>query len=502
MPGLRRCAFVTIPAAGNGDRGSWPSRLIALIYQISFATIWPTPFVHYWKTAMVDPANPAGWCWSGSGKLGRPGPRRKRGTAGLHRRGASIIKNGDLQMKRISLLWLLVAAALVCTTAPSSYAQESQRQPLPGYSKSIPLRNLDTGETMTPSAAIAAVNAASTASLPVFNYSITSPVDDNTYTGMMVGRSPLFHGARSTSIPTVVIPLILKIAVNGGSGTDTYDPTAADPSCSPSGTALTLEQNSPIFNASDIHMGSTDIGNTIYSDAFERGEFWSNVSITGNAFHTLLAASTMNAVTVTVPAADGQSYPPSAFEETPCEHLGVLDVNYVNNTLLPSVLASLASKGVGPTTFPLFLIYNVVMGDPGTSPFSNCCILGFHSGFQKQGQGPQFYGIADFDTTGFFGGDISVTSHEVNELLNDPNGENATPAWGNIGQVSGCQTNLEVGDPLTGTYFPAITMNNFTYHPQELAFYSWFFRQSPSIGVNGWFSDNGTFMSSQSTVCQ
>jgi hypothetical protein len=33
----------------------------------------------------------------------------------------------------------------------------------------------------------------------------------------------------------------------------------------------------------------------------------------------------------------------------------------------------------------------------------------------------------------------------------------------------------------------------FTYHPQELAFSSWFYHQSPSLGVNGWYSDQGTF---------
>ena len=28
---------------------------------------------------------------------------------------------------------------------------------------------------------------------------------------------------------------------------------------------------------------------------------------------------------------------------------------------------------------------------------------------------------------------------------------------------------------------------------QELAFFSWFYHQSPSLGVNGWFSNKGTF---------
>ena len=26
-----------------------------------------------------------------------------------------------------------------------------------------------------------------------------------------------------------------------------------------------------------------------------------------------------------------------------------------------------------------------------------------------------------------------------------------------------------------------------------MAFYSWFYHQNPSQGVNGWFSNNGTF---------
>ena len=78
------------------------------------------------------------------------------------------------------------------------------------------------------------------------------------------------------------------------------------------------------------------------------------------------------------------------------------------------------------------------------------------------------------------------------EWQNDPNTVNPTPSWGNIGQVSGCQTNLEVGDPLSGTTI-ADNLNGFTYHPQELAFFSWFYHQNPSLGVNGWYSNKGTF---------
>ncbi len=94
-------------------------------------------------------------------------------------------------------------------------------------------------------------------------------------------------------------------------------------------------------------------------------------------------------------------------------------------------------------------------------------------------------------------------SAESMEWVNDPSTVNLTPEWGNIGQVGGCavsgsthtpgQNNLEVGDPLSGTLSPGITMpNGVTYHPQELAFYSWFIG-GPSTGAGGKYSSNGTF---------
>jgi hypothetical protein len=81
--------------------------------------------------------------------------------------------------------------------------------------------------------------------------------------------------------------------------------------------------------------------------------------------------------------------------------------------------------------------------------------------------------------------------------MDDPLTTNATPAWGKVGQVVGCQGNLEVGDPLSGTLYPS-----YTYHLQELAFFSWFFRQPSPFGAGGPFSNNGTFTSDAGPVCQ
>jgi hypothetical protein len=84
-------------------------------------------------------------------------------------------------------------------------------------------------------------------------------------------------------------------------------------------------------------------------------------------------------------------------------------------------------------------------------------------------------------------------SHEIGEWMDDPLGDNPTAPWGHTGQVTGCQSNLEVGDPLSGGPLISVASGGFTYHVQELAFFSWFYRQTPSIGVNSWYSDNGTF---------
>jgi len=139
---------------------------------------------------------------------------------------------------------------------------------------------------------------------------------------------------------------------------------------------------------------------------------------------------------------------------------------------------------------------------PSITNIFDCCFIGYHG---ISGLAIQTYSPFDFDSTGLFSPaieDTGVMAHEVGEWMNDPFGNNATPPWGHIGQQSGCQNNLEVGDPLTGTGVPPVVMpNGFTYHLQELAFFSWFYG-APSIGVNGWFSNNGTFLTDAGAPCQ
>lgn len=383
---------------------------------------------------------------------------------------------------------IAVLFMLVFTPRRSLGAQgASQLAPPIAYHVAVPLSGV--------SRTAVSLAVANGTTIPMWNFNVTSPVDGQTYSGTMVGRSPFFHGARTTNIPAVIVPLIVDMP--DGS---MFDPTAADP-CAGSNEPLSLVRESPILQNASFTMNGTYIGMTQYIDAFQRANFWAaNVSTTADRYHTMLSpVSTVAAVTFNVPPGEGATYSASSFGG--CGNIGVVDFatmdNFVRNTLIPS----LAGQGVSPAALPIVVLSNVVLGNPGDSISKNCCIIGYHGAF---GSPVQTYALSDYDTTGIFIGtrDISALSHEIGEWQDDPLGTNPTPAWGNIGQVKGCQTNLEVGDPLTGTLFTPVTMpNGVTYHPQELAFFSWFFRQSPSTGAGGFYSDNGTFANDAGAVC-
>lgn len=395
-------------------------------------------------------------------------------------------------MRRALFSFFLFATASLSTIAPAFGQQAAAPQNgLQWYTTVMPWRQGNTAAAFS--------QAAAATTIPQFSYTITSNRDGNTYSGTIVGRSPFFHGARETDIKVFIIPVKIHMPDTG----HTFDPTATDPfGCLPAGkTALSLAQGSPLFTApgSDWTMNGVDVGAGQYNDVFQRAEFFTDISATGNRYHTVMKPiTTLSAVTFNVPTGEGKTY--TSAQSGGCGDIGVVDINTLQSFLESTEIPALSGSGVGPTNFPFFLLYNVVMGNPGTDLFSNCCVIGYHGGF---GSPLQTYTPTDFDSTGIFSGlsDTSVFAHEIGEWLNDPTGNNPTPAWGHIGQVSGCQSNLEVGDPLSGTLFPSVLMpNGFTYNLQELAFFSWFY-SSTSLGANGFFSDNETFANDAGAPC-
>jgi hypothetical protein len=90
--------------------------------------------------------------------------------------------------------------------------------------------------------------------------------------------------------------------------------------------------------------------------------------------------------------------------------------------------------------------------------------------------------------------------------MNDPIGSNAVnPPWQFPGSTN-CQGNLEVGDPIevlpdSLVAYP-VTMNGFTYHPQNIALFQWFAQVSPSNAIDGAYSyPNESALTSPSTSC-
>ncbi len=371
--------------------------------------------------------------------------------------------------------------------------------------------------TISHGSAAASTAAPDAIQLPVWNYQVVSPRDGNTYSGMIVGRRPNTMGPRANvSVPTQVVPIKFEFEsvatavdlttgiISIAPGKAESNPTVPDGACfvGPNNVPLKLLAQSPMFQNADFNFGGTDVGTTQYTDAFQRANFWT--AIDKDDYHVRLSPlQILPTLVIHVPAAQGLSLPANIFAPAfnLCGPEGLVDIFFVD-TVVVNALSH--APGVNPGTFPMFMMYNTAMpiGDP--TNLANCCAGGYHSATVTS-RGIQTYSPFDFDVSGLFvssANDTAIVSHEVAEWMNDPYINNATPPWGNTGQVVGCQANLEVGDPLTGSEAPRIAMpNGFTYHLQELAFFSWFFG-APSKGIHGWFSNNGTFLTDAGPPCQ
>ena len=406
---------------------------------------------------------------------------------------------------------LLFSMVFVCVAFLATFAAGQSASP----KARLPIRQM---VKHAPEAASAAAPLATTSTpgLPIWSFNVTSDRDGNRYTGVMVGANPFNDDSGRTHVATQIVPIIFKTHTVGSSvdgngiiatepGNTTFNPTQPDRAClgSRNNNPLRLFQQSPIFQAADFNYGGTDVGRTQTTDAYQRANFWKVID--REDYHvTLGPVSTFNPIVIDVPAASGlalatTSLGPPAF----CAPMAIVDANLVDLFINNNILPALAPHGVNHGTFPIFLLYNAVMSDGDPTNLANCCILGYHG--TGNSDSTATYSPMDFDSTGLFGVsglDIATATHEVAESMDDPFGNNPTPPWGHTGQVAGCQGNLENGDPLSGTEAPRIVMpNGFTYHLQELAFFSWFY-SARSIGVNGWFSDNGTFLTNAGPPCQ
>ncbi len=402
-------------------------------------------------------------------------------------------------MKRAFLLALCFVAFALTATNISVHAQEAERPHLKGYSMVIPWKG------GTADDAIAASKKATT--IPMASYTFTASKDGQTYTDVIVGKSPFQAPYGTTKVKVLLVPMIIDIGFNR------FDSTAPNNCGGSMGNSdLANFLNSPIMTPlsfdggtgpghasliNGVHVG----GKLTYNDAHRRAEFLNAIGGASSHYRTTYDVTITPTQTIDFATSAGHSaiiYDPNS-ANAGCALLGGLDITYFDNYFATTVLNAVQGD---PTSFVIFLMHDVVFYE--FEP-TFCCILGYHGTLNNL----QTYSPTDYDTTGDFGPgivNVSVAAHEIGEWRDDPLGNNPIPNWGGTGQVGGCQNNWEVGDPLTGTDFPAITMpNGVTYNPQETVFWSWYYSADhdpyfQNIEAGGKYSMNGTF-GGPSEVC-
>jgi hypothetical protein len=312
--------------------------------------------------------------------------------------------------------------------------------------------------------------------VPFYSGSVKSPLDGKTYSYDIVGADPT-----KTNKTTVISYVPIVVVVTFPDGT-VLDPT--QPGCNDSVSVSDRFYEGPNFVKTPLTSNGVNVGKTQIDDAFQRAEFWTILK--GPKYHTMLKA-VGSPVVAKYYASDGTTTPGPICNDSAHR------VGHIPFSDFDVIARSLAKEYAKVNQVPLVLTYNIFL----TS--SDFTYAGYHSAFSLS-SGTQVYAVATYSDPHAFPNlpgveDISIPTHEIGELINDPFVNNATPAWGHVGQVTGCQSNLEVGDALTGHDF-TLNYNGFTYHPQELVFFSWFFR-TPSTGTGGEYSFQGTFTKTQ-----
>jgi hypothetical protein len=309
------------------------------------------------------------------------------------------------------------------------------------------------------------------ANLPLWSSSFTVGAANFPFT--MVGTDPRTPGAGTSTVPVQIIP----VRFNFGGTLVTPEQAA----CGDTTPAAIRAQNSPLFT-NVLWTDGVTIGTTQFIDAFQRANFWSIVSTQSPNYHVVFQPSLAATFVVDVPPASGASLLPNPV--CPAQPIAVIPSPFMDSV----VQAAIAAQHITPGTLPLFITMNtqfILGGSPA---------LGYHNAF-----GPQTFAVASYAGPGFAPGvdDVLVISHELGEWMDNPFVANQTLPWGPPGQ---CSTQLEVGDILAGKSI-AVPMPGFTYHVQELAYFSWLARFVPSIAINGRYSMQST-LTGPAPLCQ
>lgn len=303
------------------------------------------------------------------------------------------------------------------------------------------------------------------------------------YNYTMVGSNPNTTNF-TTGIQTWIVPV--KMVYGASNGNRTFDPTT-DRFTGTNQSILTTVLGSPVLSS-----GITfPEGKTQYGDAFQRSNFWSAVGTTNPNYHVLLQGmQTLPELTINVPANQGTVIS-NPWNGIPTGEMDSTDFDSQIEAYITS-----NSSTIMPNSLPIFIVDNVYLTD-----IYGCCVGGYHSS-NGGGIAGQTYVVASAVDPVLgtlneepFSQDVSALSHEVGEWLDDPFLNNPAPPIGGCTAGNGL---LEVGDPIEG--FPDFggypyTLNQFTYHLQDLALLPFF--GAPVTTLNNRF----TFQGEDATQC-
>lgn len=309
-----------------------------------------------------------------------------------------------------------------------------------------------------------------------------------------VGTPPTTSGTTAFNAPLVPVIVSLRNA-DGSQAYDNGHPLISDPS-----RYVKPTLNSPVFSKTTYTSSSIP---TQFTDAIQRAEYWGREQ---SNWHTELSPSVKAPLQLNVPY--GDYYYTLNSDGTCCSNI-LVDYNEFGALMFPPTYpvdnttimgqaelnGDVNTKSISTFLFPNTFLY---FGDP-----SQCCVLGFHTydyenGDASNGNLQRDY-VLDYSswiTPGLFGSrfaDVTALSHEIAETFNDPfvasDGiHDITPWW--LAPNGNCQDNLETGDvieDLPNATFP-ITMNGYTYHPQNEALLPYFEFQQPSTAIDGAYS--------------
>lgn len=268
---------------------------------------------------------------------------------------------------------------------------------------------------------------------------------------------------------------------------------------------------SPVFSNALYSSGDTP---TQFSDAIQRAQFFNHPMKPD--WHTLLNPAPAAPLTLHVRQAaactgafTGCNYFFALNADGTCCRFILMEISAFRSGLRDVVVTDIVGNVITTQDISSFLLPNTFLY---TTDRRNCCILGYHTYFFQPATDPEKRWVVNYSswvTAGLFRfpQDVTTLSHEIAETYNDPfvvsdGVHDRTPWW--LSPNGHCQDGLETGDVIEGlqnSIFP-MTMNNFTYHPQNEALMQWFEFMTPSDALGGAYSYPDTTVLTQVSAPQ